>query len=610
MTPVSPQQLAPVQQLLQQGRFEEAVRACRTLLKRHRGSAPVLQMLAVGLQRTGKPAEADQAYREALKGAPEAVPLLLDYGRFLRAAGRLSRAERQLRKAVKLAPQSDVAWQALGLLLRSSGQLGEAERCARRVVEIKPTSAGGWELLAAILQKSGNVEGAIQACRSGLGHIPRAPRLLYSLGQLLREATEFDAAGAAYLEALQAGFDTPDLFRNRAEALLDGGDSAEALACAQEGVRRHPGHALLQRTAARLHHEVAAPGDPLASLYAAARAAGSNPDLWQTLVELLKRLERGAEARDALAEARRLGSPDTPGLLILEAQQAALAGDNGGATRRFEALLKAVPDDVNVKINFAMHALGSGDPGHAAALCEAVLERDPFDQLALAYVGTAWQLLGDPREQWLLDYRTMVRPVPVPAPDEFADREAFFAALAAALDNLHRTGAHPIEQSVRGGTQTNGFLFRLREPLLQTLEQQIRRAIVTAMADFPADDRHPFWSRRHRRPSGDGLRFAGAWSVRLRGQGYHTNHIHPQGWVSSALYIALPDAVRHGDDTAGHIQFGAPLDELGLDLPPRRVVKPEVGTLVLFPSYMWHGTVPFESTQPRITVAFDLLPET
>jgi hypothetical protein len=29
---------------------------------------------------------------------------------------------------------------------------------------------------------------------------------------------------------------------------------------------------------------------------------------------------------------------------------------------------------------------------------------------------------------------------------------------------------------------------------------------------------------------------------------------------------------------------------------------------VLFPSYFWHGTVPFQSDQPRVTVAFDAVP--
>ena len=107
----------------------------------------------------------------------------------------------------------------------------------------------------------------------------------------------------------------------------------------------------------------------------------------------------------------------------------------------------------------------------------------------------------------------------------------------------------------------------------------------------------------------DDLRFAGAWSVRLQDQGFHTNHIHPEGWISSALYVALPDEVRDPSDNSGYIQFGSPLEDLGIDLPPRRTVAPEVGTLVLFPSYMWHGTIPFQSEQPRMTIAFDLIPQ-
>jgi hypothetical protein len=38
-------------------------------------------------------------------------------------------------------------------------------------------------------------------------------------------------------------------------------------------------------------------------------------------------------------------------------------------------------------------------------------------------------------------------------------------------------------------------------------------------------------------------------------------------------------------------------------------VRPELGLLVLFPSYFWHGTLPFHSEQPRLTVAFDVVPE-
>ena len=76
--------------------------------------------------------------------------------------------------------------------------------------------------------------------------------------------------------------------------------------------------------------------------------------------------------------------------------------------------------------------------------------------------------------------------------------------------------------------------------------------------------------------------------------------------MSSACYISLPPEMR--DEDAGALAFGIPDAELGLDLPPRRIVRPKAGQLVLFPSYMWHGTIPFESSEPRLTVAFDALP--
>ena len=37
-------------------------------------------------------------------------------------------------------------------------------------------------------------------------------------------------------------------------------------------------------------------------------------------------------------------------------------------------------------------------------------------------------------------------------------------------------------------------------------------------------------------------------------------------------------------------------------------VKPAEGMLVLFPSYLWHGTVAFATGTPRLTAAFDVLP--
>jgi hypothetical protein len=113
-----------------------------------------------------------------------------------------------------------------------------------------------------------------------------------------------------------------------------------------------------------------------------------------------------------------------------------------------------------------------------------------------------------------------------------------------------------------------------------------------------------WWRTRRPNRSGPIWRSPGGW---LRGAGHHTNHIHPQGWLSSAFYVSVASQELMGPAPAGWLALGEPPAELGLDLPPLRMIEPKPGRLVLFPSIMWHGTVPFAGGE-RLSVAFDVAP--
>jgi hypothetical protein len=94
--------------------------------------------------------------------------------------------------------------------------------------------------------------------------------------------------------------------------------------------------------------------------------------------------------------------------------------------------------------------------------------------------------------------------------------------------------------------------------------------------------------------------------VRLRPGGYHANHIHPMGWISSACHLVTPPGISNGHE--GWLSFGEPGIPTDPPLPAEHFVKPEPGVLVLFPSYIWHGTAPFHGEGMRLTAAFDVLP--
>ena len=87
------------------------------------------------------------------------------------------------------------------------------------------------------------------------------------------------------------------------------------------------------------------------------------------------------------------------------------------------------------------------------------------------------------------------------------------------------------------------------------------------------------------------------------------NHLHPEGWISSCYYVTVPRETDDPETRNGWIKFGEPSFDLPLKNPVRRAVQPIPGRLVLFPSYMWHGTIPLRAPSPRTTIAFDAVPQ-
>ncbi len=67
---------------------------------------------------------------------------------------------------------------------------------------------------------------------------------------------------------------------------------------------------------------------------------------------------------------------------------------------------------------------------------------------------------------------------------------------------------------------------------------------------------------------------------------------------------------RGGDERPAHVsdRRHAAVDLLRRAIAPEvRFYRPEEGPMFLFPSYFYHRTVSFESEQPRVSIAFDIL---
>lgn len=276
--------------------------------------------------------------------------------------------------------------------------------------------------------------------------------------------------------------------------------------------------------------------------------------------------------------------------------EAAVCSETGSidaADRLFHEL--TLFHDANSNVRHVRHLLRSGRAEQALPILDKWLGTDDR-HMFWPSATIAWRLTGDPRAEWLEGDGRLIGVY------DIGDQLPPLDRVAAILGGLHKVRGQPLSQSVRGGTQTDGNLFHRIEPEIVVLREAVRRTVAIHAEGLPADDpTHPIASRRPGR-----IRFAGAWSVRLAAGGHHTNHVHSQGWLSSALYIAVPDGLDAAD-RPGWLTLGEPDATLATRVSPRQTIEPTPGRLVLFPSWMWHGTRPFPDGT-RLTVAFDVMP--
>jgi len=384
-----------------------------------------------------------------------------------------------------------------------------------------------------------------------------------------------------------------DARRNQALALAAEGDAAGAETVLNTAIAARPDWLDGLRVLASLRWTAGDAAGFDRGWAAAARAAPAQAGLWLGWFGALAQVRDWRRATAVLDEAQRhLGET-----AAIVSARAFVAGE-AGALAECAALLDRLAgrEDDFLRLARIRLALRRGDAIAARDAALAMLG-GPGARQAWTYLGTAWRLLGDPLADWLEGDPAFVRAYDIAlSADERAE-------LAEVLRGLHSAQAHYAEQSVRAGTQTDRSVLLRHEPIFARARAALFDAVHAHVVGLPPHDpRHPLLSQRR-----DGLIVSGSWSVRLGPGGFNVTHSHPMGWLSSAFYVALPDAATMGPAPAGHFHWGAPPAELQVDLPPRGVIAPVAGQLVLFPSYVWHGTVPIAAGE-RLNLAFDVVP--
>jgi tetratricopeptide (TPR) repeat protein len=593
--------LLQVHSLLQERALPQAEALCRTLLAAAPADADALHLLGLIRKEAGDGAEGERLLRASIARAPRCASFHANLANLLRRQRRLAEAEQSYAAALALEPSHAPARLGLARTLNDRGDHAGAEAHCRALVSANRADPQAWSALAMALRDQHRYGEAEAAYRAALEVAPRDPLPAYNLGALLLQVQRADEALAQLERARSLGLGGPELAFNRGRALLELYRIDEAEQAFAAAVALAPRDLPAQLALVRLRFMRADPRFARSLASAAAEHPG-DVALRMAFADVLRRAGdlHGAEVllRDLLA---RVGS--TPEL------RSALSTVLQESGRLREAELEALeavaarPADVRMVENLVAIQLGLGRAREALAFIARQRTLTPQEQGWIAYEATAARLLGDPLYEELYDYSRYVRTYDLVPPAGWGSIRELNEALLEHLTSRHRFAMHPLDQSLRQGSQTAHNLLVDPHPAVRAVLGAFQEPLEAYRAAIGTHARHPLSSRSHGRP-----RIREAWSVQLRREGYHVNHIHPEGWISSAYYVSVPAEVADDTLMAGWIKFGEPRHPVP-GATAGRVVQPVAGRLVLFPSYMWHGTNAIHGSELRTTIAFDATPE-
>lgn len=503
-------------------------------------------------------------------------------------------ALKHIQKALRSQPRHHEYLNTLGNIYSAMQSFPKARAAYEKSLRVNPQYLSAAQNLGAHLIETDDPERACAHYQSILDRFPDNEKIILGYATALRDRLRFDDA-LSLLD--QARLSQPYL---RGQNLCAAGRTKEGISAFRRALKipREAGPALrnlLQQhwmngevdAAFRLADESIAKARPGPIIALCARSFERMGDMEKAVKTCETALSQTPAQPDLLSAFARL-------VLSTDPQKAHVLAMKAAENR---------PGDLELLANAAECALAAGHPEKSREIAETVRKRRPADQFWLSILDTANRALGLPS----LFKSKHIQLYDVLAPNGYDNAAAFNAALAKALSNIHGLQAHPLDQSLRQGVQSPTDLRFHRDPAIQSFFKAIDTPIRDYIKKLGTNNAHPITSRNTGR-----YRLAGAWSVRLGAGGHHVAHVHPKGWISSAYYVQVPPETAAGNSQAGWLQFGKPpypVNGRNGPLNAIKTVQPRAGMLALFPSCLWHNTVPLTQDAPRMTLPFDVVPD-
>ncbi|SEK38566.1 Tetratricopeptide repeat-containing protein [Colwellia chukchiensis] len=590
--------------LLQKGEAKTVINELNTLLEHAGASADILHLLAMAYKADSQTDKAISYFNQSLAINDKQAQVHNNLANTYKQSNNHQLAEKHYRQAIQLNPNYLDAYKNLGLLHFANQAFAQAKTNFQQVIALAKHDVSAITSLANIYKAQEDFQNAVKYYQQALAINPNYVNALHNLGVAYRMQGDFANALSCFKKAQAIAPNIAELDYNEANTQFDIGNFQAAEQAYWRALQKAPDNCEVHETLNEFYWQIGKKDQFGKSFKMAIEHLPSHSALRHAYAESLLSSGHKEQALQVVEQA--LSLAQNPELLHLKGKLLATMGELANAITWIETSL-----DKQYKLTNALDLIELliivGDYEKALQRIAHAEKIAPHNQLLIAYKSVCWRLTDDARYLWLIDYQKHIQTYDIPVPKGYSSRAMFLEELQGVLLTMHQTQHAPLKQTLRFGTQTPGRLFHNRVQQIMELKSVFAEVVQEYISSLPSDDSHPLLSRKRQQFS-----FAGSWSVKLKPNGFHVNHVHPAGWLSSSFYVNVPDFSHYPQTSehAGAIKFG----ESAMNLQDRekisRIVTPKAGLVAIFPSYVWHGTFAFNGPDDifRLTAPCDITP--
>ena len=506
---------------------------------------------------SGQVGFAENAAKKLTKNYPGAFVAHNLYGNALAAQNKFKEAVAAFRKAIDIDPGIPEMHFNLGILLTNLNRTDEAILAYKKTINLRPNFTDAHYNLGFALQSQGKFAQAAESYQKAISQQPGFLEAIANLGVCLQEQGKSAEAEAAYLKALQLNKDAK-LYFNLGTVLKNQGKLADAIAAYNEALELNPDYA----------------------------------EVHSNIGEVLRDQGRYDESVAAYKEALRLD----PSLPLANYSLAVYLYDSGNLEEALKYFEKSQYADWQERMLYCLYKTSRFDE-FKTGLDELKKAKHTSPFLAT--------LTGHYAENFgtVNDYNFCPDPLNFVCHLQIPELQAGSPLLEQVLADIEKADIEEKSQGrLHNGVQSAGNLFKRPEASFQKVGELVADAINRYRDSFKGEN--CIFVKNFPKQTV----IASSWYVKMNTGGHLTSHIHEEGWVSGSLYLSLPKNKAHEHE--GSIELSTHGDDYPKqhDNFPVKTIAPDIGDVVMFPSSVFHRTIPFSSNEARICIAFDLKP--